>query len=164
MSASRMRDNVERWLIHESLPFDQVKSEENSFQILVKHAGQYGIPVDIFEPKAQLGILVIGAKIEMKNNQIIRYRGFNEEEKAKFANKVLEFCNSIEAISKIINEDGKQKVAVYVVLDNKENINQQEINDLILKNSKAKKYIQGKKITKVIFVKNKIINYIILNT
>ena len=56
MSASRMRDNVERWLIHESLPFDQVKNEENSFQILVKHAGQYGIPVDIFEPKAQLGI------------------------------------------------------------------------------------------------------------
>ena len=61
----------------------------------------------------------------MKNNQIIRYRGFSEEEKAKFANKVLDFCNSIEAISKIITEDGKQKVAVYVVLDNKENINQQ---------------------------------------
>ena len=62
MSASRMRDNVERWLIHESLSFDQVKNEKNSFQILVKHAGQYGIPVDIFEPKAQLGILVIGPK------------------------------------------------------------------------------------------------------
>jgi len=110
-----MRDNVERWLIHESLPFDQVKSEENAFQILVKHAGQYGIPVDIFEPKAQSGILVIGAKIEMKNNQIIRYRGFTEDERTKFANKVSDFCNSIEAISKIINEDGKQKVAVYVV-------------------------------------------------
>ena len=131
LSASRMRDNVERWLIHESLPFNQIKNEENSFQILVKHAGQFGIPVEIFEPKAQLGILVIGAKIEMKNNQIIRYRGFNEEEKAKFANKVLDFCNSIEAISKIITEDGKQKVAVYVVLDNKENINQQAMFDAI---------------------------------
>ena len=131
LSASRMRDNVERWLIHESLPFNQIKNEENSFQILVKHAGQFGIPVEIFEPKAQLGILVIGAKIEMKNNQIIRYRGFNEEEKAKFANKVLDFCNSIEAISKIITEDGKQKVTVYVVLDNKENINQQAMFDAI---------------------------------
>ena len=131
MSALRMRDNVERWLIHESLPFDQVKSEENSFQILVKHAGQYGISVDIFEPKAQLGILVIGAKIEMKNNQIIRYRGFNEEERTKFANKVSDFCNSIEAISKIINEDGKQKVAVYVVLDDKDNINQQTMFEAI---------------------------------
>jgi hypothetical protein len=129
MSASRMRDNVERWLIHESLSFNPVKNEENSFQILVKNAGQYGIPVDIFEPKSQLGILVIGAKIEMKNNQIIRYRGFNDEEKSKFANKISEFCNAIEAISKIITEDGKQKIAVYVVLDDKENINQQIMLD-----------------------------------
>ena len=131
MSLSRMRDNVERWLIHESLSFNPVKSEENSFQILVKHAGQYGIPVDIFEPKSQLGILVVGAKVEMKNNQIIRYRGFTDEEKSKFSDKLSDFCNSIEAISKIITEDGKQKVAVYVVLDDKENINQQTMLDAI---------------------------------
>jgi hypothetical protein len=128
---SRMRDNVERWLIHESLSFNSVKSEENSFQILVKHAGQYGISVDIFEPKAQLGILVVGAKVEMKNNQIIRYRGFTDEEKSKFGDKLSDFCNSIEAISKIITEDGKQKIAVYVVLDDKENINQQTMLDAI---------------------------------
>ena len=131
MSMSRMRDNVERWLIHESLSFNSVKSEENSFQILVKHAGQYGIPVDIFEPKSQLGILVVGAKVEMKNNQIIRYRGFTDEEKSKFSDKLSDFCNSIEAISKIITEDGKQKIAVYVVLDDKENINQQSMLDAI---------------------------------
>jgi len=131
MSMSRMRDNVERWLIHESLSFNSVKSEENSFQILVKHAGQYGIPVDIFEPKSQLGILVVGAKVEMKNNQIIRYRGFTDEEKSKFGDKLSDFCNSIEAISKIITEDGKQKIAVYVVLDDKENINQQTMLDAI---------------------------------
>ena len=131
MIASRMRDNVERWLIHEALAFNSVKNEENSFQILVKHAGQYGIRVDIFEPKAQLGILVIGAKIEMKNNQIIRYRGFNDEENIKFSHKISDFCNSIEAISKIITEDGKQKVAVYVVLDDKENINQQTMLDAV---------------------------------
>ena len=131
MSLSRMRDNVERWLIHEGLSFNPVKSEENSFQILVKHAGQYGITVDIFEPKSQLGILVVGAKVEMKNNQIIRYRGFTDEEKSKFSDKLSDFCNSIEAISKIITEDGKQKVAVYVVLDDKENINQQTMLDAI---------------------------------
>jgi hypothetical protein len=131
MSLSRMRDNVERWLIHEGLSFNPVKSEENSFQILVKHAGQYGITVDIFEPKSQLGILVVGAKVEMKNNQIIRYRGFTDEEKTKFSDKLSDFCNSIQAISKIISEDGKQKVAVYVVLDDKENINQQTMLDAI---------------------------------
>lgn len=124
-----MRDNVERWMIHEGSGFDEVKNPENSFQILVKHAGQYGIPVEIFEPKAQQGVLVIGAKVVMKNNQISRYLGFTEDEKKRFENKVSDFCNSIQAISKVITEDGKQKVGVYVVLDDKENINQQTVFD-----------------------------------
>jgi hypothetical protein len=131
MSASRMRDNVERWLTHEGHSFEEVKNTENSFQILVKHAGQYGIPAEIFEPKAQLGILVIGSKVIMKNKQIARYLGFNEEEKEIFKKKVSDFCNSIHAINKIITEDGKQKIGLYVVLDDKENINQQTVFDAI---------------------------------
>ena len=129
MSASRMRDNVERWLIHEGLSFEETKNPENSFQVLVKHAGQYGIPIDIFEPKAQAGILVVGAKVVMKNNQIARYLGFNKEEKENFEKKVGDYCYSIQAINKVITEDGKQKVAVYVVLDDKNNINQQSVFD-----------------------------------
>ena len=131
MSAPRMRDNVERWLTHEGHSFEEVKNTENSFQILVKHAGQYGIPAEIFEPKAQLGILVIGSKVIMKNKQIARYLGFNEEEKGIFKKKVSDFCNSIHAINKIITEDGKQKIGLYVVLDDKENINQQTVFDAI---------------------------------
>ena len=38
---------------------------------------------------------------------------------------------------------------------------EEQINIYILKNSKAKKYVESKKITKTIFVKNKIINYIV---
>lgn len=131
MSASRLRDSVERWLIHEGLSFEEVKNPENSFQILVKHAGQTGIPIEIFEPKGQPGILVIGAKVIMKNNQIVRYLGFNEQEKEKFEKKVADYCYSIQAINKIITEDGKQKIGVYVVLDDKENINQQTVFDAI---------------------------------
>ncbi len=67
----------------------------------------------------------------MKNSQISRYLGFNEEEKEKFEQKVTNFCNSIQVISKIITEDGKQKVGVYVVLDDKENINQQTVFDAL---------------------------------
>ena len=89
------------------------------------------------------------------------------------ANECLELmkCKDVNTWPKIEkNSLGKVKIAIQIngktrdIISVKENINQQEINDLILKNSKAKKYIQGKKITKVIFVKNKIINYIILNT
>ena len=138
MSASRMRDNVERWVIHEGLSFDEVKNPENNFQILVKHAGQSGIPVDVFEPKGQPGILVIGAKVVMKNNQIARYLGFSAEEKEKFEKKVNDYCNSIQVINKIITEDGKQKVGVYVVMDDKENISQQTMLEAI--DSVSEKY------------------------
>lgn len=131
MSTSKLRDNVERWLIHEGLSFEEIKNTENSFQILAKHAGQTDIPVEIFEPKGQPGILVIGAKVVMKNNQIVRYLGFNEQEKENFEKKVTDFCHSIQAINKIITEDGKQKIGVYVVLDDKENINQQTVFDAI---------------------------------
>lgn len=133
-----MRDNVERWVIHEGLSFEEVKNPENTFQILIKHAGQYGIPVEIFEPKGQPGILVIGAKVVMKNNQIARYLGFSPEEKEKFEKKVNDFCYSVQAINKIITEDGKQKVGVYVVMDDKENINQQTMLEAI--DSVSEKY------------------------
>jgi len=133
-----MRDNVERWIIHEGLSFEEVKNPENNFQILVKHAGQSGIPVEVFEPKGQPGILVIGAKVVMKNNQIARYLGFSPEEKEKFEKKVSDYCYSIQAINKIITEDGKQKVGVYVVMDDKENINQQTMLEAI--DSVSEKY------------------------
>ena len=131
MNASRMQDNVERWIIHEGLSFDEVKNPENNFQILIKHAGQSGIPIEVFEPKKQPGILVIGAKVVMKNSQIARYLGFNPEEKERFERKINDYCYSIQVINKIITEDGKQKVGVYVVMDDKENINQQTMSEAI---------------------------------
>lgn len=129
--SARMRDNVERWVIHEGLSFDEVKNPENNFHILVKHAGQSGIPIEVFEPKGQPGILVVGAKVIMKNSQIARYLGFSVEEKERFEKKVTDYCNSIQVINKITTEDGKQKVGVYVVMDDKENINQQAMFDAI---------------------------------
>ena len=131
MPSSKMKDDVERWLIHESHSFESVKNPENSFQILVKHAGKYGVPTEIFEPKSQPGVIVIGAKVIMKDNQIARYLGFTEDEKEKFERRVAEYCNSIQAINRIVTEDGKQKVGVFVVLDDKENINQQTVLDAL---------------------------------
>ena len=126
-----MRDRVERWLIHESHSFEFVKNPENSFHIIIKHAGKEGSPVEIFEPKNQPGVIVIGSKVSMKNNQIVRYLGFNSEEKERFEKKVGEYCYSIQAIHKMIEEDGKQKIGVYVILDDKVDINQQNLFDAV---------------------------------
>jgi hypothetical protein len=60
-----------------------------------------------------------------------RNMGFTEDEKEKFERRVVEYCNSIQAINRIVTEDGKQKVGVFVVLDDKENINQQTVLDAL---------------------------------
>ena len=133
MSSNRLRDNVERWLIHESHVFEFIKTPENSFHVRVQNAGKAGVPVEIFEPKNQQGILVIGSKVNMKNNQIARFLGYTTEEKKRFEQKVADYCYSIQAIHKLIDEDGKQKIGVYVVLDKVEEINQQALLEAINK-------------------------------
>ncbi len=131
MNSNKMRDNMERWLIHESHSFEFVKNPENLFHILVKHAGKTGVPIEIFEPKKQPGVIVVGSKVVMKNNQIARYLGFSSDEKERFEKKVGDYCYSLQAINKMIEEDGKQKIGVYVILDDKIDINQQTLFDAV---------------------------------
>ena len=62
-------------------------------------------------------------------------------------------------INMVIQINGRTRDVLNVTKDISEN----DIEDLIKKDSKAKKYFLDKKIIKPIFVKNKIINYIIKN-
>lgn len=118
----KLRDDVERWLVHMGSSFKEVKSD-NSFQITLLHAETM---IEIFEPKNQQGVLVIGSKVIMKNKQDARYITFNEDEKKIFEDKVASFCHSIGAINRNATEDGKYKIGVYMVLDDPTMINQQE--------------------------------------
>ena len=65
------------------------------------------------------------------------------------------------------NIEEKLKLAVQIngktrdVIEIKKDSNEGLVKDLVFKNSKGKKYIENSKIIKIIFVKNKIINYII---
>lgn len=129
MSTSPIRDNVERWLVHHDLAFKSIKTPENSFHILIRPAGQYGMPIEIFEPKTQPGTIVVGAKVVMANRQIRRYQEFTPDEKRKWEERVKDFCDSIHAINRNVFEDGKQKIGVYVVLEG--DINQQVLLDAI---------------------------------
>ena len=121
---SRLRDNVERWLIHENYDFKQGKSDDTSFKIIINNSDGLGNYTEIFEPKDQEGILVIGIKIEMKTKQLMRFRELNVTEQENFKKKIDDFCYSIKAVGKFLEEDGKKKVGVYIILDKQEQLNQ----------------------------------------
>ena len=86
------------------------------------------------------------------------------------ANECLELlgCKKVDAWPKIKkNIDENIKFAVQIngktrdIISVKKDSEKNQIDLIVQKNSKAKKYIDSKKIFKTIFVKNKIINYII---
>ena len=121
---SRLRDNVERWLIHENYQFSNIKSEDSDFKILIKNTDGLGNDTEVFEPKNQENILVIGIKIALKTKQLIRFRELNETEQLQFKKKLDDFCYSIKAIHKFLDENGKKMVGIYIVLDKQEQLNQ----------------------------------------
>ena len=130
-NASQLQNNIERWLVHENYKFSNKKTDENTFCNVIKNVGSYGIPIEIFEPKNQPGVLVIGGKIFFKNNQTLRYNKLTDAEREKFHSSVKDFCDSIYAIHKIFKEDGKVVIGVYVVLDKVERFTQQLVMDTI---------------------------------
>ena len=132
-SVNQLRNNVERWLIHENYKFSNKKTDDTTFCTVIKHVGSFGTPIEIFEPKNQLGVLVLGGKVFFKNNQTMRYNKLNDAEREKFHNLVRDYCNSIYAINKIFKEDGKVVISVYVVLDKVERFTQQLVIDTMAK-------------------------------
>ncbi len=132
-SVNQLRNNVERWLIHENYKFSNKKNDDTTFCTVIKHVGSFGTPIEIFEPKNQLGVLVLGGKIFLKNNQTLRYNKLTNAEREEFHRSVKEYCNSIYAINKIFKEDGKVVIGVYVVLDKVERFTQQLVVDTMAK-------------------------------
>ena len=77
--------------------------------------------------------------------------------KCKTKNKYLIKNNYIEDIKFAIQVNGKTRDIITVKKDADQNF----VEKMISKESKLKNFIKDKKILKTIFVKNKIINYII---
>ena len=120
---NNLHESVERWLVQENYSFNETKTEDN-FKIIIKNADAFSNNLEIFEPKQQANILVIGVKIPLKSKQMMRYRILNQKEQENFEKKMTDFCYSIKAINKFFDEDGMKKVGVYIVLDKKEQLNQ----------------------------------------
>ena len=93
-------------------------------KILIVNSDGLGNDTEVFEPQGQENILVIGIKISLKTKQQIRFRELNETEQDNFKQKIDDFCYSIKSVHKFLDEDGKKKVGVYIVLDKQEQLNQ----------------------------------------
>ena len=66
-------------------------------------------------------------------------------------------ADTLEMIKFAVQVNGKTRDIISI----KKDLIQDEIHEIVVKNSKAKKFIENKKVTKTIFVKGKIINYIL---
>ena len=121
---SRLRDNVERWLIHENYSFKLSNGNDTSFKMLIKNGDGLGNNIEVFEPKGQENILVTGVKVSFHHKLIRRFLELNETEQEKIKNKIADFCYSIKAVHKFLDENGKKMVGVYIVLDKPEQLNQ----------------------------------------
>ena len=113
---SSLRDNVERWLIHENYSFKKIDNDESNFRFIINNGDGLGNNIEIFEPRQQENILVVGVKVEFKTKLIRRFLELNENEQEKIKSKIADFCYSIKAIHKFLDEDGKKKVGVYIFL------------------------------------------------
>ena len=119
-----LRDSVERWLIHENYPFKETKSKDSTFKILIKNGDGLGNDIEVFEPEQQQNILVIGVKVSFHHKLIRRFLELNESEQEKIKSKIADFCYSIKAVYKFLDEDGKKKAGVYIILDKPGQLNQ----------------------------------------
>ena len=121
---SGLRDSVERWLTHENYPFKLSNSDDASFKILIKNGDGLGNNIEVFEPKGQENILVIGIKVSFHHKLIRRFLELNETEQEKIKTKIADFCYSIKAVHKFLDENGKKMVGIYIVLDKPGQLNQ----------------------------------------
>ena len=121
---SGLRDSVERWLTHENYSFKLSNSDDTSFKILIKNGDGLGNNLEVFEPKGQENVLVIGVKVSFHHKLIRRFLELNETERERIKTKIADFCYSIKAVHKFLDENGKKMVGVYIVLDKPEQLNQ----------------------------------------
>ena len=119
-----LRVSVQRWLIHENYSFKKTESYDSSFKFLINNGDGLGNNIEIFEPSQQENVLVVGVKVEFKTKLIRRFLELNENEQEKIKSKIADFCYSIKAVNKFLDEDGKKKVGVYIILDKQEQLNQ----------------------------------------
>ena len=142
---SNLHESVQRWLMHENYSFNEVKTEEDNFKIIITEIGRDSHNLEIFEPKQQPNILIVGVKVQLKTGQMMRFLKLNEKQKENLEKKITDFCYSIKAVNKFFYEDGRKKVGIYIVLDKKEQLNQpsftKTLSEIMEMSDKTRKFL-----------------------
>ena len=142
---TRLHDSVERWLIHENYPMNKTQSDVDTFKFIIKNGDGLGNNIEILEPKQQQGILIVGVKVVLKTKLMTRFLELNETEQEKLKTKIADFCYSIKAVHKFLDEDGKKKAGVYIVLDKPEQLNQaffmKTLEDIIAMSEQTNRFL-----------------------
>jgi len=124
---------------------NKTQSDVDTFKFIIKNGDGLGNNIEIFEPKQQEGILIVGVKVELKTKLITRFLELNETEQEKLKTKIADFCYSIKAVHKFLDEDGKKKAGVYIVLDKPEQLNQaffmKTLEDIIAMSEQTNRFL-----------------------
>lgn len=116
-----LRDDVERWLVHEGYSYRSAAGDDETFKLVIKHVGGFGSRAEIFEPKKQPGVLVIGTMTPLNNSQNARYLGLGQERQKEFDGRIAEYCRSIRAVHRMQTENGRKMIGTYIVLEDQIN-------------------------------------------
>lgn len=127
--ATAIQNSVERWLVHESLRFRYAKSDTDTFRAVITSPGGPDDGTEVFEPKNQPGVIVIGRKCPLNAGQNARFLAMTGQEQSKVRSRISEYCDSIGAVHRFLEENGLNMVGVYTVIDATERQNQSDFSE-----------------------------------
>ncbi len=124
-SATRIQNNVERWLVHEGLKFKYQKHDDATFKVIISGPPEIqDIDTEIFEPASQQGVIVVGKRCPFKTTQNQRYLNMTQDEQQKIQDRIAKYCDSVGAVHRFMMDNGRVMVGVYIVIDSQEMQNQ----------------------------------------
>lgn len=129
--ASRIQNNVERWLVHEGLRFKYQKPDnDHAFRVVISGPPDVrDVDTEIFEPAGQPGVIVIGRRCPFGTGLNRRFLNMTASEQQRVRDRITEYCNSVGAVHRFLIDNGRNIVGVYIVIDSTDRQNQSDFSE-----------------------------------
>ena len=129
--ASRIQNDVERWLVHEGLRFKYQKpNDDHAFKAVISGPSDVrDIDTEIFEPAKQPGVIVVGRKCPFGTGLNQRFLNMTASEQQRVRDRITEYCTSVGAVHRFFTDNGRSIVGVYIVIDSADRQNQSDFSE-----------------------------------